>query len=230
VKFLEVLCEGSSDVPVLREVLTRRFGLEEDVHFRIHPHQGKGNLPASDRLLVRPDAWRNQLLDLLPIKLKNYGLLASQNYEVMVLVVVDADDDPCDQLKSRLVHMYDTLPSRPRHCVFRIAVEETESWLIADTAAVRSAYTCADISTLVHIDPDSICGAWEKLATALGLDPSRDRERKVEWAATIAPHLNLQAPPSPSLRQLIGGAQRLVEEQRASLENPPPDGESPKAN
>ena len=37
-----VLVEGASDVPAVREVMTRRFGLAEDVHFRIHPHQGKG--------------------------------------------------------------------------------------------------------------------------------------------------------------------------------------------
>ena len=35
--FLEVLTEGSSDVPAVKEILTRRFNLKENEHFRIHP-------------------------------------------------------------------------------------------------------------------------------------------------------------------------------------------------
>lgn len=36
--FFEILLEGTSDVPVVKEILTRRFLLKEGVNFRIHPH------------------------------------------------------------------------------------------------------------------------------------------------------------------------------------------------
>lgn len=52
--FIEVLTEGASDVPVVREVLVRQFGLNEHVDFRIHPHCGRGNMPTNP--LAQPDS------------------------------------------------------------------------------------------------------------------------------------------------------------------------------
>ena len=51
--YFEVLVEGGSDVPVLREILTRKFKLEENTYVRSHPHKGRGKLPAN--LLAQPD-------------------------------------------------------------------------------------------------------------------------------------------------------------------------------
>ena len=50
---LEVLVEGASDVPAIKEVLQRKLGLVENAQFRIHPHRGKGKLPANP--LKKPD-------------------------------------------------------------------------------------------------------------------------------------------------------------------------------
>lgn len=206
--YLEVLCEGSSDVPVLREVLTRGLGLKEEEQFRIHPHQGKGKLPANP--LKKPDVWQNALLNQLPIKLRNYGKQAAGGYETAVLVVVDADDDDCVALKTSLVEMLGKLDVRPARVLFRIAVEETESWFIADSAAVKKAYTHAKVADLEKFDADVICGAWERLAEALGLNPKLDQD-KVGWATAISPHLNLDSPKSPSLDCLIHGVPKLLE-------------------
>ena len=52
--WLEVLVEGASDAPTVKEVLVRKFQLVDGEHFRIHPHKGKGTLPANP--LSRPDA------------------------------------------------------------------------------------------------------------------------------------------------------------------------------
>jgi len=207
--YLEVLCEGSSDVPVLREILTRGLGLSEDEHFRIHPHQGKGKLPENP--LKLPKEWRNALLDQLPIKLRNYGRQAAGDYETAVLVVIDADDDDCKELKTSLLDMLAKLDSRPKRVLFRIAVEETESWFIADPAAVKRAYGNCNTGNLNKIEPDSICGAWERLAEALGLDPRLDADKN-EWAAQIAPHLDLASPKSPSLHALLKGVPPLLAE------------------
>jgi len=207
---LEVLCEGESDVPVLREVLTRRFKLEEGTHFRIHAHKGKGKLPPPDRLLTRPDPRQNQLLTQLPVKLKNIGKQSSGTFKVAVLVLVDADDDDCVQLKKSLIAAYAALPTKPAICLFRIAVEETESWFLADPAAVKAAFSVADKATIQKIEADSVCGAWERLAESLGIEPTTCTGRdKTEWAGRIAPHLDLLAPKSPSLKALVTGISRL---------------------
>jgi hypothetical protein len=206
--YLEVLCEGSSDVPALRDVLTRGLKLVEEEQFRIHPHQGKGKLPANP--LKLPKEWRNALLDQLPIKLRNYGKQAGGDYETAVLVVVDADDDDCTELKQSLIEMVAKLDAKPDRLLFRIAVEETESWFIADGPAVKKAYPKADLSHLRKFKPDAICGAWERLAEALGLDPQHDAD-KTAWATAIAPHLDLTAPKSPSLKSLVEGVPKLFE-------------------
>jgi hypothetical protein len=160
--------------------------------------------------LAKPPVWRNALLDQLPIKLRNYGKQASGDYETAVLVVVDADDGDCKLLKQSLLDMLTKLDAKPSRVLFRIAVEETESWFIADAAAVKKAFNRARIADLERHEPDSICGAWETLARALGLDPHRDAD-KTAWATEIAPHLDLKQPKSPSLRCLIEGVPRLFD-------------------
>ena len=111
----EVLVEGASDVPVVREVLQRRFKLIEGEHFRIHPHQGKGQLPANP--LARPDRNKRQLLSQLPAKLRGF---AKSDPEAVVLVVVDADKTPCAQLLADLNGMLAQLQVRPARVLFRL--------------------------------------------------------------------------------------------------------------
>jgi len=212
VRFLEVLCEGESDMPALREVLTRRFKLKEGEHFRIHPHRGKGRLPDKAHRLKKPDPADNSLLHQLPIKLKNIGCQSRPGYEVAVVVVVDADRDNCVELKRKLLDLYAELPTKPLRCLFRIAVEETESWFIAEPAAVKKGYPKADITQLAKVGKDAVCGAWECLARAIGVDPAKcGGGEKVAWASTIAPHLSLNEAKSPSLAALVNGVCRLLE-------------------
>jgi Domain of unknown function (DUF4276) len=209
--FFEVLVEGSSDVPAVREVLTRRFGLREYEHFRIHPHQGRGNLPRD--LLGQPDPRKRGLLDQLPAKLRGWSGL---DRSVCVLVVVDVDDDPCADLLEQLDRMLERLPRRPKRVMFRLAIEETESWFIADSVAVKAAFPRADVKKLARIRADSIVGAAEWLARALGKDPDRmTGADKVSWACAIAPHLNLEEPPSSSLARLIRAVSRQLQRPEA---------------
>ena len=196
---LEVLVEGKSDAPAIKEALQRKFRLIENFHFRVHAHKGKGKLPA--KLLNKPDPKHRGLLDQLPAKLIGYGKSLQNG---LVLVVIDADDTPPEQLAADLESMLTKLPIKPR-VLFCLAVEETESWFIADIAALELAYPKGlKKQILRNIEPDAVVGAWEKLAAALSIDPKKvSGVDKYEWALRISPHLDLDSPKSPSFNKLI---------------------------
>jgi hypothetical protein len=197
--YFEVLVEGGSDVPAVQEIFTRKFGLQENVHFRIHPHKGRGKLPANP--LANPDPKRQTLLEQLPAKLRGFS---HQGDDTCVLVVVDVDDTPPTVLLAELNAMLAELSRRPKRVLFRLAIEETESWFIADDAAVLRAYPKAKVQKLRTIKPDAIIGAWEALAEAIGINPKEVTGiDKYSWATAIATHLDLDRPNSPSLKNLI---------------------------
>lgn len=199
--WFDVLVEGASDVPAIREVMVRKFGLVEAEQFEIYAHQGKGELPPD--VLAEPDKNKRQLLHQLPAKLR--GFAKSRAPTAVVLVVIDADKFPEDQMLAELDAMLLKLgDKRPARVLFRLAVEETESWFIADTAAVKLAFPKAKIALLKGIKPDAVVGAWELLAKAIDSIGSSGTDKR-RWAELIAPHLNLDNPPSPSLKKLISG-------------------------
>lgn len=202
--FLRVLVEGNSDVPVVREVLTRHFKLNEGEHFQVHPHQGKGTRPANP--LKAPDPRQRGLLDQLPAKLRAWAKEA-QHFDMGVIVLVDADDDDCKELKNYLL----SLKPAPPKTLYRIAVEELESWFLADKNAISTTFAHAKLSKLPKGKPDQVIGAWESLARTLGVDTSTvTGADKSVWAAAIAPNLDLDEPPSPSFRVFITGIGRLI--------------------
>lgn len=206
--WLEVLVEGASDSPTVKEVLERKFQLVEGEHFRIHPHRGKGKLPANP--LGRPELKHQGLLDQLPAKLRGFG--RSLPVYAVVLVVIDSDTQPCQELLAELNGMLAVLPCKP-NVLFRLAIEETESWFIADVEALQKAYPGqVKKNVLKNIQLDSVIGASEKLAEALGLNVKTVAgPTKFHWAKKIAPHLDLDNPRSPSFKKLIEGIARIVE-------------------
>ena len=128
-----------------------------------------------------------------------------------VVVLVDADDDNCRDLKSDLIDVYQKIDSKPSCVLFRIAVEETESWFIADASAVKSAYPNVDLNKIPKSPPDSIIGAWENLAKALGRKPEDCvGADKFEWAKRISPYLDLNDPKSPSLNTFLLGINSIL--------------------
>lgn len=197
--FFQILVEGASDAPTMREIMTRKFNLKEGVHFKIHPHRGRGNLPKD--IEAPPDPRQRTLLHQLPATLRAYSHCGE---DICVLVVVDADDTPCQELLKSLNEMLNKLSRKPSKVLLRLAIEETESWFIADHDAVKRAFPKVDSKKLAAIQPDSIVGAWEKLAEALEMKKaSVTGADKYAWAEKIAPHLNLDDAPSPSLNKLI---------------------------
>jgi hypothetical protein len=202
--YFEVLVEGASDVPVVRQLLTRRFNLVEGENFRIHPHKGRGKLPTN--LLAHPDPKHQTLLHQLPAKLRGFSYIGDEG---CVLVVVDADDDSPVELLTSLSNMLDRLPTKPPRVMFRLAVEETESWFLADEDAIRSAFPRARLQRLRNLEPDQIVGAWDVLADALKVKRSEvTGADKFQWAEAIAPYLDIDNPRSPSLKELADGVEQ----------------------
>ena len=203
---IRVLVEGTSDVPIVREALVRGMGRVQGTDFQVYWHKGKGRLPVNP--LGAPAARDETLLGQLAAKLRAFGRNDARS---PVVVMVDADRDDCLTLKNSLVTMLGQLAHRPRDVVFRIAVEEMESWFIADTAAVQQAYPAVNLGVLTAIPPDAVVGAWEQLAQALGLNSGlctgADKE---DWAKAISPHLELAHPPSPSFAIFIKALERLT--------------------
>lgn len=205
---IEVLVEGASDEPVVREVLKRHFKLSEHRHFKVHPHRGRGQFPdpLQPQQLVHPG-----LLNQLARKLAAYG--NSLTSEDWVLVLLDLDDDNCVDLLAQLKQLLRTLPNKPPNVLFRLAIEETESWFIADFEALKAAFPDRPLSKLKQkkIVPDAIVGAAERLAEHLGIKPDQlTGTQKRKWALQIAPHLDFDTPCSPSFSKFLSDIENQI--------------------
>lgn len=201
---IHVLVEGAADKAFLDAWLPRFLPKHQ---FVVHPHQGKGRLPAAP---VTRDRTARGLLDQLPAKLIAYGRTLKPDTE-RVLVLVDADDEDCRTLKKRLLKMWNDIDPRPE-VLFRIAVRETETFFLGDYAALRSAFPKTKRSKLDGYVPDGEFATWEYLRDVIGEPP--DSEDKRAWAESIGPKLSLdpEKNKSPSFRQLCTGFQRLCGE------------------
>jgi hypothetical protein len=204
---LHVLVEGESDEALLRGWLPRF--LPPGHSFVIIRHRGKGRLPR-DPVRV-PDIRREGLLDQLPAKLRAYGRSLDPATD-RLLVLLDADDDPCFELKQRLLETLKSCDPEP-FVLFRLAIEETEAFYLGDPQAIRRAFPQARPQRLKSYVQDSVCGTWELFQSVIG-DPIED---KVEWAERMAPHLGMawkgnDANRSPSFRQLCRGLLKLAGE------------------
>lgn len=203
---IRVLVEGTSDVPTVREVFVRGLGQVQGSDFQVFWHRGKGRIPSD---LTSPPSPRDAtLLGLLPAKLRAFG---KANPNDPVVVLLDADRDDWRTLRSQLLAALAAIIPRPNEVLFRIAVEEIESWFIADTAAVLQAYPAANIPDLAAIPVDTVVGAWEELAKAIGLNPNNcTGADKEDWAREISPFLQLHGPPSPTFQAFIRGLERIT--------------------
>lgn len=195
-----VLVEGTSDEPTVDEILRRRFGMVRGSQFQVHPHGGKGQLPAS--LDAVPATTERTLLGLLPATLRAFG---KQGGDICVVVLVDQDDDDCHLLKQSLVRAWQHVNPRPAKVLFRIAMEETESWFLADRKAVRQAYSRTNWRLVPKLPPDEIDDPSDVLAHVLGAPLPCTGMDKAEWAKRIAPKLNLEKPKSRSLAAFVAG-------------------------
>ena len=133
-------------------------------------------------------------------------------------MVVDSDNRNCVRFKQDLLNVLNACNPRP-NALFRIAIEETESWLLGDRAAVKSAYPNANDVVLNGYIQDSICGTWEVLADAVHPGGSVLLQRlgypaagvaKCEWAGKIAPFLDVDSNQSKSFQVFRDGVRKLA--------------------
>jgi hypothetical protein len=204
---LHVLVEGDSEEALMRGWLPRF--LPPAHKFVVIRHRGKGKL-SRDPLQV-PDIRREGLLDQLPAKLRAYGKSLNPATD-RVLVLVDADDDHCRELKQRMLAALEQCNPRPI-VLFRIAIEETEAFYLGDPTAIRRAFPQARIQRMRSYVQDSVCETWELFQRVIGSVV----EDKVGWAELMAPHLGTDwrgrnANRSPSFRQFCLGLLRLAGE------------------
>ena len=212
----EILAEDKSGGVVLDIVMEKIFGANGSRHsWRVHPYKGLGRVPKN--LRGAGDPARRLLLDRLPALLRGYG--KSLDDSSAVVVTVDCDDRDCRAFKRELLDVLEACAPRP-NALFRIAIEESEAWLLGDRAAVKAAYPNAKDAVLDGYAQDSICGTWELLADAVRPGGARRLRRagwpapgraKREWAERIAPRMNPDGNRSPSFRAFRDGVRRLAE-------------------
>lgn len=200
---LYILVEGPSEKRLLDPWLARLLPAHRCV---VIQHQGKGALPSDTT--APPDPKHQGLLHQLPAKLRAFAKSLRPDADA-VLVLVDADNDDCRDLKRRLVEVASACAPN-LSVIVRIAVEETEAFYLGDQAALKKAFPKAKLRRLSEYQPDSIVGTWELLRDVIGAK----REDKVRWAEAMAPHLTTRpdSTSSPSLRALIAGLHRAVGE------------------
>lgn len=212
----EVLVEDASGAIILEAFLEKILSSNGQQHtYRIHPYKGIGRLPKNLRGKVDPAT--QILLDQLPRLLRGYGR-SLQYGEAAVIVVVDLDDNVCTAFKEDLVSVLNSCDPKPS-TLFRIAIEEMESWLLGDLAAVKKAYPKAKNKVLESYVQDSICGTWEKLADAIydgGSLRLKSRgwphigQAKCNWAMKISPMVDVDKNVSKSFQVFREGVLRLT--------------------
>ena len=178
---LIVLVEEYSMEATLELILPKLLG---DTAFEIHRFRCK-----------------DDLLKQLPARLKAYSAWLPADWAILVLV--DRDDDHCEQLKTQFEHIAQVSGLLTKtaagdgnrfQVANRIAIEELESWFFGDWQAVRNAYprVAATIPQKAAFrDPDAIAGGtWEAMERVLQrAGYYRTGIRKLELARSIAPHM-----------------------------------------
>ena len=211
----EVLVEDQSGSITLGPIMEKILGENGHVHcWKIHHFKGLGTLPK--HLNRPPDPHNWLLLEQLPRLLQAYG--KSLPAFSVVLVVMDLDDKDCIAFKQDLIGVQNACNPQSK-TLFRIAIEETESWLLGDPVAVKAAYPNAKEAVLNGYVQDSICGTWEVLADAV--DPRGSRrlrkasyqevgKTKRQWAEQIAPHMDVNQNQSKSFQVFRDGVRNLA--------------------
>jgi len=212
----EILVEDASGKIALESILGKILGPSgQDHSYRIISYKGAGRIPKNLRGTTDPQ--KRILLDKLPKLLKGYGK-SHQDFSAAVVVVLDLDNKDCRAFKQEMLDVLKTCNPQPI-TLFRIAIEESEAWLLGDRNAIKTAYPRAKEQVLNGYMQDSICGTWEKLADAIYPEGSQKLKQlgwpytgqaKCEWAKNIAPHLDVESNQSRSFQTFRNGIRNLA--------------------
>lgn len=145
-----------------------------------------------------------------------------------MVVLVDADDDDCVDLKQRIVDVVRSEAPGLRVLV-RIAVEETEAYYLGDWRAIKAAYPRAKQRVFKTYTPDGRPpqGTWELFAEVIGEDGF---ENKVDWAERMGPEMSVDEAGnrSPSFKALCTGLKRELNPRRTAVAPAPPSPKRPR--
>jgi len=152
---IEFLVEEPSAEAALSNIVPKI--LEQNVSFRIHPHQGK-----------------HDLLKNLLSRLRGYKTWLPEDWRIVILV--DGDDEDCRHLKAKLEEIArDVSFITKSRCdsslnfqvLNRLAIEDLEAWFFGDVEALHEAYPRISLNLgrrAKYRDPDAIRGGtWETL-------------------------------------------------------------------
>lgn len=210
--YLEFLVEDKSGEMLLKQVLDTYKKNCENLIYKINSFKGIGRIPKKINKIR--DIKTQRLLNDLPSYLRGFNAsLSTLPYKKAIIVVVDNDNNNCVDFKHDLNNLKEAL-DLDIDCLFCIAIEEMEAWLLGDIEAVVTAYPHAKKQILQSYKPDSICGTWEHLAEAIysgGVEKLKKAattyyeigEQKCIWAEKIGANLNLQNNRSPSFNYLL---------------------------
>jgi hypothetical protein len=156
---IEFLVEEPSCKAALQNILPKV--LQGQITFGIHPFRGK------------PD-----LLKKLPDRLRGYQAWIPESWRIVVLV--DADDGDCHEIKAkleraaiqaRLITKSGISYGSRFQVLNRLAIEELEAWFLGDIQALHTAYPRISLNLgnrARYRDPDAIIGGtWEALEREL---------------------------------------------------------------
>jgi Domain of unknown function (DUF4276) len=179
---LEIHVEEPSMEAFLRALLPGLLG--DRTTFKVYPYQCK-----------------QDLLGKLQSRLLGYAKWLPESWRIVI--VLDCDDDNCDDLKQKMEHAASTakLPTRAARAarawrvVNRIAIEELEAWYFGDWDAVREVYPRVPNTIpqkAPYRDPDKIQGgtweAFERVLQRAGYFKSG--LRKTEIARSLGARMN----------------------------------------
>jgi hypothetical protein len=180
---LHFLVEGLADQAFLEALLPRLIPKHT---WRVYPHQGRGRIPGD--LAKPPDPSRRTLLDNLPSKLRAFGRSLDPATD-RVVVLLDSDDDDCAELLNKLRLTHAAVEPRPT-TLYRLAIEELESWFLGDEAAVETTFPKLNRRKLKTWQPDSVGGTWELFQEVI----RAQSENKVYWGEAMGAALAVGEP------------------------------------
>jgi len=213
---IEMLVEDSSGTCLIQHLLPKIIGPQNEPHtWRLHPYKGIGQIPKAKEMCPKSDPAKRALLNQLPRLLAGYG--KTPNIDAVV-VVVDTDNRDCTAFLNELKAVLTACKPAPT-ALFRLAIEEIESWYLGDRKALLQAYPKAKAQILNGYQQDSVCGTWELLADAIYPGGAKSIKAKGwplpgkikhKWAETIGPRMSIDENVSPSFKKFRDGIRRLV--------------------
>lgn len=164
---------------------------------------------------------KSKLLKALPDRLRAYRKRIDNDEDLKIIVLVDRDNDNCEQLKHRLETIAHEAGLTTKtmangqgdfQVVTRIAIEELEAWFMGDVDALKAAFTSLKSANFPgnFKNPDN-GGTWERLHRFLkhhGI--YRSSYPKIEAARKIAQHMEPRRNRSRSFHRFLQGVEACL--------------------